>query len=371
MKEYRRLCFVPSFKLFAIVLFVVISCSPFFAEKNVGGVIVDHDGGVDDFIALSYLLNQKVDIRAVTIVPADCFRVPAVGITKGVLNHFLGDNSQYLPVSSSDIEGSYPFPDLWRHHSTDMAKLPQLSSIRDQDLHPSDAIDAPNLLVELLSKGEKLKLAFFGPVSNLAAALKLNPNIVDNIDRVYIMGGAVRVGGNVFDAEDHHDIYNHDGSAEWNIYNYPEAADEVFQSGVPITLVPLDATNSVPITYEFLGRLALQNSSSTSRLAYDMWQVAKPDIDKGFYHFWDTLTAAVMLDDSFVTVERLPLRVIIEPPSQGRTMLVDSVSTDAAPSKCSGSETCSASDGRDWAWVDVVTSVDKNKLEELMLKGLL
>lgn len=78
-----------------------------------------------------------------------------------------------------------------------------------------------------------------GPLSNLAYALETYPTqIADKIERVWWMGGALRVKGNVYEPRT-------DGSAEWNSYWDPAAAGVVWRSNVPLTLVPLDGTNKV------------------------------------------------------------------------------------------------------------------------------
>ena len=102
---------------------------------------------------------------------------------------------------------------------------------------PSD-LPAPDLLVSVISaSAEPVVLFTDGPLTNLAAALRLDPGMVENIAMVFTMGGALDVPGNNFDNPD----------AEWNIWADPTAAAEVFASGVPLTLVPLDATNQVPV----------------------------------------------------------------------------------------------------------------------------
>jgi inosine-uridine nucleoside N-ribohydrolase len=70
----------------------------------------------------------------------------------------------------------------------------------------------------------------------VAAAIDRDPEIVENLADIMIMGGAVDVGGSVEPAY----------RAEWNLWADPVAANRVLRSGVPITLVPLDATNAVP-----------------------------------------------------------------------------------------------------------------------------
>lgn len=65
---------------------------------------------------------------------------------------------------------------------------------------------------------------------------------------IYIMGGAVESSGNLIEVDQ--TIKN--TTAEWNIYVDPKAADNVFRSGVPITMVGLDVTNQVPVTPAFI-----------------------------------------------------------------------------------------------------------------------
>jgi purine nucleosidase len=121
----------------------------------------------------------------------------------------------------------------------------------------------------------------------------------------------VRVAGNV-------EQPGHDGSAEWNFFNQPQAAAVVVGSGVPITLVPLDATNKVPLTRRFLDQLGAQ-SSAASQLAVQAWRLAANQPGTDQYYFWDTLTAAVMLDPSIAKTENLKISVVTAGASQGRT----------------------------------------------------
>ena len=74
------------------------------------------------------------------------------------------------------------------------------------------------------------------------------------------------------------------GSAEWNIYNNPEAAEVVVTSGIPITLVPLDVTNILPVNVKFLKRME-GVGTSTSRLVRGAYQVIYDLIEKELYYF--------------------------------------------------------------------------------------
>ncbi|WP_071673105.1 nucleoside hydrolase [Nioella nitratireducens] len=72
-----------------------------------------------------------------------------------------------------------------------------------------------------------------GPLTNIAEALRLDPDFARNVKRIVIMGGSLEDGGNITPY------------AEANIYHDPHAADEVFASGAPITLVGLDVTHQI------------------------------------------------------------------------------------------------------------------------------
>lgn len=80
---------------------------------------------------------------------------------------------------------------------------------------------------------------YTGPLTNIAYAIQQNPAVANNIQRIWWMGGALKHPGNVFNNS------NSDGSAEWNVFSDPQAAAIVWNSSVPVTLVPLDATNKV------------------------------------------------------------------------------------------------------------------------------
>ena len=89
-----------------------------------------------------------------------------------------------------------------------------------------------------------------GPLTNIATALKLDSELAGMVKGIVLMGGSLS-GGNITPA------------AEFNIYVDPEAARIVFQSGVPITMVGLDATRKTSLTEEHVRTLeAAQNPVS-------------------------------------------------------------------------------------------------------------
>ncbi len=75
-----------------------------------------------------------------------------------------------------------------------------------------------------------------GPLTNIATAFEKAPDIADRVQEIVLMGGAYFQVGNITPA------------AEFNIYVDPEAADIVFKSGCPVTVMPLDVTHKALTT---------------------------------------------------------------------------------------------------------------------------
>jgi purine nucleosidase len=94
----------------------------------------------------------------------------------------------------------------------------------------------------------EITLVPVGPLTNIAMALRREPRIAENVREVVIMGGALRVPGNVTPA------------AEFNIYADPHAAHIVFHAGWPIKLVALDVTQKTLLTRERVQGLASNGS---------------------------------------------------------------------------------------------------------------
>jgi len=93
------------------------------------------------------------------------------------------------------------------------------------------------LINTLMNSPEKITLICVGPLSNLAMALRIAPQIVENIEEIVIMGGGYL-------------INNITAGAEFNFWIDPEAAKIVADCGAPMRIVPLDATHDAYITWE-------------------------------------------------------------------------------------------------------------------------
>jgi len=115
---------------------------------------------------------------------------------------------------------------------------------------PLQDIHAVDFIIEMLFAANKRKVTLVptGPLTNIAAAIGRSPDIVERIDEIVIMGGAMREGG------------NRTPSAEFNIMADPHAADIVLNSGVAITMMSLDVTHQVLSTEARVARIGALNN---------------------------------------------------------------------------------------------------------------
>ncbi|PNW79335.1 hypothetical protein CHLRE_09g411500v5 [Chlamydomonas reinhardtii] len=331
-------------------------------------VIFDHDGGIDDYVTLLLLLScpERVRVIGITILDADCRAELAWNTTLKLL-HTLGH--EHVPVAVSSLPAVNPFPDPWRNSVLSVDVLPHINDLTQEDLAPLRlSVPGQELMAQLLlgtfqsasgsrdksgsrsngtdggaaavadddDDGEPITVVATGPLSNVAHVLRKHGRAAaDRIREVWWMGGAVWVGGNVA-------FPGHDGSAEWNAFWDPAAVGEVWGwPSVPLVVVPLDATNAVPVTPDLIYRFGRQSRYRYSVLAGTVWSRVvtwvydRPDEP---YYAWDTLTAACVLQpdlcDKLYDVQSY---VVVAGASQGRTVPL-APSPEAAAAAAGGGE---------------------------------
>uniref|UniRef100_A0A0D3G7I3 Inosine/uridine-preferring nucleoside hydrolase domain-containing protein n=1 Tax=Oryza barthii TaxID=65489 RepID=A0A0D3G7I3_9ORYZ len=142
---------------------------------------------------------------------------------------------------------------------------------------------AQRVMADTVSGGPTTVL-LFGAHTNLALLLMAHPRLARNIDRVYVSGGAVRAAdpaGNLFTA------FATNPFAEFNIFGDPFAAYQVIHSGIPITMIPLDATNTISVTEEFVSEFQQHQQTYEAQYCFQ-------SLDKSYY-MWDSFAAGVAL----------------------------------------------------------------------------
>jgi inosine-uridine nucleoside N-ribohydrolase len=253
-----------------------------------------------------------VDVRAITVSgTGESHCGPGVAHALGLVKV---SGHKDIPVScgrETPISGNHEFPAQWRQ-AVDQAygvEIPAGGSASN--------FSAAELIVDIVQKSsDTITIVAVGPLTNIAEALQKSPEISSKIKEIYIMGGAVNVEGNVGNSG----VGIRNKYAEWNIYIDPVAANIVFKSGIPVILVPLDATKDVPITRNFYKALGKNRSTPAANLVYDLLTANLDFVDSGGFQFWDSLTSAIFTDISIASFKEFPLTVVEEEGGEsGRT----------------------------------------------------
>ena len=272
-------------------------------------VLMDHDGGVDDYLATMLLMTmENVQPLGIIVTPADCYVEPAVSATRKLLD-LMGCSD--VPVAESKVRGINPFPRLFRRDSLVVDHFPILNE-RETIETPLVKESGQEFMVRMLKEAsEPVTLMVTGPLTTVAAALDLDREIEGKIKEIVWMGGALNVPGNVSkDIE-----AGQDGSAEWNAYWDPIGVNRVWQTSIPIILCPLDLTNNVPVTSEVVRQMGRQRQYPVSDLAGQCYALVIPQD----YYFWDVLATAYLAHPEFYEVGEEETMIVTSGKSQGRT----------------------------------------------------
>jgi len=277
-------------------------------------VVIDTDMAADDWLAILYLLGRSdIDVLAITVTGAGEAHCSAG--TRNALDLGTLAGRPEIPVACGrevPLEGDHAFPTEWRERVDDLLGLTLPENSREASGEP-----AVELLARIIQGStHKVHIITLGPLTNVAEVLAAEPELVENLERITVMGGAVKVAGNVGASTN---IENE--TAEWNFYVDPRAAAEVIGSGAPITLVPLDATNFAPLTMAFYSRLERDRTTSIAEFVYRVLAAQEENVRSGWYYFWDPLAAAIATEEGLGTFREIPLVVVEEEGAEsGRTL---------------------------------------------------
>ncbi|HZM22677.1 MAG TPA: nucleoside hydrolase [Anaerolineales bacterium] len=276
-------------------------------------VIFDTDMAHEDMFAALFLLSHpNVDVKAITVSgTGEAHCAPGVANALGLVKL---SGHEDIPVTcgrEAPLMGNHVFPAAWRQAADDAygVEIPAGGT--------ASTLSASDLIVDIVQgSNEKITIVAVGPLTNIAEALQKTPEISTNIEEIYIMGGSLEVEGNVGNSGA--GIQNK--YAEWNIYIDPVAANIVFNSRIPIILVPLDATQDVPVTRNFYKALGNNLNTPAANLVYEMLTANLDFVDSGGFQFWDSLTAAIFTDESIASFQDFSVVVVEDEGSEsGRT----------------------------------------------------
>jgi purine nucleosidase/pyrimidine-specific ribonucleoside hydrolase len=277
-------------------------------------VVFDDDGSPDGTTALFYLVSHpQVTVLGAGISYGEAHPEEYIQHIARKLDKLGIHGIAFGAGQDSPLAGNNEFPEWMRQAAGEFWGHPIPNADKTYPVQ-----DAAELIVSIANQAsEPVTLFVSGPSTNLAQALRLDPSIRDKIVAVYIMGGAVHVRGNIDDL-----LPDADNSvAEWNIYADPQAAMEVFESGLEIYLVPLDATNQVTVGRE--DTTVWRQGGASAKFAADIYDALFDAWDAEEAAVWDLMTAAIMVRPDLCAFEPLHLEVTTtEGDTAGQTVLV-------------------------------------------------
>ena len=225
-------------------------------------IIIDCDPGQDDAVALLLAMASpdELDILGITTVAGNVplrlternarMMCDVAGLTD--MPVFAGCDK---PMIREAISAEYI------HGETGIDGIDVFEPVTPlQDKHAVDFI------IDTVLLNDAVTLVPTGPLTNIATAIRKSPEILQHIEEIVIMGGAMREGG------------NRTPSAEFNIVSDPHAADIVLTCGRPIILMGLDVTHKVLSTEERVARIGkLDNAAADATVGM-----------LSFFHRYDT-----------------------------------------------------------------------------------
>ncbi len=199
-------------------------------------VILDIDPGIDDALALMLALyDPRLEVVAVT---ATAGNVKAQQATRNVQAIIEQLDPPRWPRIGTATPCDLPTDARFLHGADGLGEnFYQVAELHHQ--HPSDKVIAD----EVRSAPNEITIIALGPLTNLALAFQRDADVSKNVGQLIIMGGT------------YHDSGNVTATAEFNFYCDPDAARAVLRSPTTKTLVPLDVTRQVMMTYDRLGEL--------------------------------------------------------------------------------------------------------------------
>ena len=288
-------------------------------------LILDCDTGTDDAVAIMLAaLHPGLELLGVTTVNGNVEVARCTDNSLRTLDWIgRGEIPVYEGLAKPIVRGDFPVPRaVNRNPGVHMETLPLPEARQGKQ-----ALSAPEFLVRAFreSPGE-IVLVAVGPLSNLAAAIALDPAFARNAAELIIMGGAI-------------DKSNVTPSAEFNIWADPEASAVVLAADIPkITLVPLDATHQALISLtqcEELRALRTHAGEATADLvAFRIkgYEANQPTGTPQSAPVHDALCIAALVDPSVITTKFV--NVVIETRGEytiGRTVVDHEKRTKRTP----------------------------------------
>lgn len=268
-------------------------------------VIVDTDPGADDALALMMALNAPdLKIEGITTVGGNASLADTTANTLRLVEHLDGKQSA-IPVAvgaGQPLRGSFTHA----YHVHGAGGLGVRLPAPTLKPHAMSAVEF--IRDRALQAVQPLTVIALGPLTNVAAALDSRPDLVDALAEIVVMGGAFEAPGNITP------------HAEFNIHEDPEAANAVFTSGVPVTVVGLDVTRRTSMLRRDGPRWFEGESRSAqlgNRILANRFQ-ERGDLQEFYLH--DPLAVAATIVPDILTCRLAQVSVVTNGDERGRSI---------------------------------------------------
>lgn len=266
-------------------------------------VIIDADMDISDLAAIAVLLHDPaLDVRAIAIDGTGLVHCAGgMAVTRYLLDEMGAPDIPFGCGREDPGPDGRLFPDDWRVVADGAYGL---------DIVPRPTVGIPDDAATILTRAiegspSAPTIIALGPWTNLEDAFTADPTLPDRIAGIHAMLGTVTAPGNVYV-----DGFDGDDPLEWNAFADPSAIEAVFATDVPIDLVPLDATEDVPVPADLPERLVPDRASAGADLLYELLlrHPARLLADQG-QQLWDELAALTVSRPDLVTWEQADLSV--------------------------------------------------------------
>lgn len=266
-------------------------------------VIIDTDIGTyydDAFAVLLATRSPEIDLLGVTTVYGDTALRSRVA--RKVLNIAGRPDVPVFTGIGTPLSGKHPL--MFGFEGQNILG-PEDVNLKLSDEHAVDFI-----IRTIMKNPGEVSVVTLGAVSNLAVAVTMEPRIAQSMKELIIMGGVVVP---IVDVKG----VRRSPIEEYNLNNDATAAEIVFRSGMPITVVPIDVTLRVPLSTEQVAKINRSNDQVAQLVSkiLAVWPkqeyliyltVGIPTEHTGLW-LHDPLTVAVVYDKSLVEITPINL----------------------------------------------------------------
>ncbi len=199
-------------------------------------LILDTDPGVDDAMALLLAIkSERFDVQAITTVCGNATIEDVTRNARFVLEQLGRTDIPIYSGSATPLERALEISVV--HGASGLGRIKPAGA-------PSLTDNAVEKILELVDANPgEITLVALGPLTNIAQAIRKNPQTMCSVQEIAMMGGAIKAPG------------NKNRVAEFNFFVDPEAADIVFGFPVAKSMVPLDACNKVRFSLADFGAI--------------------------------------------------------------------------------------------------------------------